>query len=333
MTEKPKKRFSFAEVYNRFGVVAILIIVFIVAALVSDNFLKPANLTNVLRQIVVVTVIGCGACFVLITAQINIAYDSLIACVGCVACLMMKASGSVLAAVVIGVALGAVIGLFYGFCVAKLSMPGFIVGLAINTIASGSILLATNGNPISGLGKFTVIGQGYIGFLPIPVVIMFGVLIVSYILLNKTCFGRQVMAVGGNKQAAIASGINADRVIMLVYVYDGIMTAIASIIFMSRLSSGQPSAGNGYAFDAITAVVVGGVSIYGGSGNVVGTIIGAAIVGILNNLMNLLNVASYWQDIVSGIVILLAVLMDIVTKRMSANAVKNAMADRTEKAA
>ena len=138
---------------------------------------------------------------------------------------------------------------------------------------------------------------------------------------------------GGNKQAAIASGINVDRVIILVYIYDGIMTAIAAIIFMSRLSSGQPSAGVGYAFDAITAVVVGGVSIYGGSGNVIGTIVGAAIVGILNNPDESLNVTSYWQNIVSGIVILLAVLMDVMTKRASANAIKNAMADRTEKAA
>ncbi|UWP58792.1 ABC transporter permease [Ruminococcus gauvreauii] len=330
---KTKKKFSFAEFYSKFGVVTILIVVFVIASLLSGNFLKPANLTNVLRQIVVVTVIGCGACFVLITAQINIAYDSLIACVGCTSCLVMIHTGSVFLAVIVGIALGAVIGLFYGFCVAKLSMPGFIVGLAIDTIASGAILLATNGNPISGLGKFTVIGQGYIGFVPISVIIMFGVLVVSYVLLNMTCFGRQVMAVGGNKQAAIASGINVDRVIILVYIYDGIMTAIAAIIFMSRLSSGQPSAGVGYAFDAITAVVVGGVSIYGGSGNVIGTIVGAAIVGILNNLMNLLNVTSYWQNIVSGIVILLAVLMDVMTKRASANAIKNAMADRTEKAA
>ena len=324
---KTKRKIIFAEIYNKFGVLTILIIVFIIAAVMSPNFLKPQNLVNVMRQIVVVTTIGCGACFVLITAQINIAYDSLIACIGCSACIVMKQTNSVFIAVVFGLAMGAGIGLVYGFLVAKLSMPGFIVGLAIDTIASGSILLKTNGNPVSQLGKFTIIGQGYIGVIPISVIIMAAALFICYILLNKTCFGRQVMAVGGNKQAAIASGINADKVIMLVYLYDGLMTATAAIIFMSRLSSGQPSAGQGYAFDAITAVVVGGVSIYGGSGNVIGTIIGASIVGILNNLMNLMNVTSYWQDIVSGIVILLAVLMDIMTKKASANAIKNAMAE------
>lgn len=331
--KKERKKFSFAEFYNKFGVVTILVIVFIVASVLSPNFLKLTNLTNVLRQIVVVTVIGCGATFVLITAQINIAYDFLIACIGCTACIAMVGTKNLLAAVIAGVALGALIGYFYGFCVTKFSMPGFIVGLAIDTIASGAILLATNGNPVSQLGAFTVIGQGHIfGVIPISVVIMFAVLILSYIILNKTCFGRKVYAVGGNRTAAIASGIDADKVIRTVYVYDGIMTAIAAIIFMSRLSSGQPSAGVGYAFDAITAVVVGGVSIYGGTGNVMGTIVGAAIVGILNNLMNLKNVTSYWQDIISGIVILLAVLMDVMTKRASANAIKKAMADRTEKA-
>ena len=323
-----KKNFSLAGLYEKYGVLTILIFVFIIASILSPNFLKPANLTNVLRQIVVVTVIGCGASFVLITAQINIAYDSLIACIGCISCMVMASTQNILLAVSVAIGLGAVIGFFYGFCVTVFSMPGFIVGLAINTIASGAILVITNAHSVSNLGNYTIIGQGYIGPIPISVLIMAGVLGICYIILNKTCFGRHVYAVGGNVLAAKASGINSNKVIRKVYVLDGIMTAIAAVIFMSRLSSGQPSAGVGYAFDAITAVVVGGISIYGGTGNVTGTIIGAGIVGILNNIMNLMNISSYWQDIVSGIVILLAVLIDVMTKRASQKASAAAMAEK-----
>lgn len=326
-----KHRFSFAEFYSKFGVITILMIVFVVASIISPHFLKPANLTNVLRQIVVVTIIGCGATFVLILAQINIAYDSLIACIGCLSCLIMVNTQSVFLAVAGGLIIGAFIGYLYGFFVTKFSMPAFIVGLAIDTIAAGSILVITNGNPISFLGNFTIIGQGYVlKVIPIPVVIMVVVLVISHIILTRTCFGRKVFAVGGNRAAAIASGINADRVIRQVYVLDGVIAAIASIIFMSRLSSGQPAAGDGYAFDALTAAIVGGVSISGGTGSVIGTVVGASIVGVLNNLLNLMNVSSYWQNIISGTIILLAVMMDVMTKRAAANAIKNSLADKLE---
>lgn len=317
-----KKR-NIGELYSKYGVMIILVVIFIVASILSKNFLTQANLTNVLRQIVVITIVGFGGTFILISAQINIAYDALLAAIGCMSCITMVKTESVLLSLVVGIAIGAVIGWAYGFFVTFFNMPAFIVGLAINTIARGAILMITGGKNVSGLGKFSVIGQGYIGPIPIPVIIMFVLLLVCWIILNKTCFGRHVFAVGGNPAAAVASGINADSVIRKVYVIDGIMTAVAGIIFMSRMASGQPSAGDGYAFDAITAVVVGGASLSGGSGNIIGTIIGAAIVGVINNLMNLMNVSSYWQQIVKGVIILLAVIIDVQTKKATSKAKKD----------
>lgn len=311
-----EKKFSFARFYQRYGTLVVLVIVFTAAALISRDFLKLQNMTNVLRQITVISVLGCGCCFVLISGNINIAYDGLIACLGCTACLVMAATQSIFLAVTVAVAAGAIIGYLYGCFVTVFQIPGFIVGLAVSSIASGAILLITGGDavPKASLGNFSVLGQGYIGPVPICVIILLIALVICHIILKQTCFGRKVNAVGGNRTAALTSGINVNRVIRQVFVLDGVLCAIGAVLYMSRINSGQPSGGTGYCFDAITAVCVGGVSIQGGSGGVVGTLIGGAIVGILNNLLNLMNISSDIQDIVSGIVIILAVTADIAVK-------------------
>ncbi len=321
-----KKNFNFAQFYQRFGTLIIFIVVFLAATLISPNFLQVANLTNVLRQITVVAILACGTSFILISGNINIAYDGLIPCLGCLACIVMTITQNLMLAVIIPIIVGAVFGYAYGVLVTKMQVPPFIVGMAVNSMASGAILLATGGKPVSntGLGNFSVFGQGNIGFMPICVLIMLAVAIISHVLLARTCFGRKVYAVGGNKVAAISSGIRSDRVIRMVYLIDGIFCAIGSILFMSRLNSGQPSGGAGYAFDAITAACVGGVSISGGTGGIIGTLIGAAIVGILNNLLNLMKVDANWQDVVSGVVILLAVAVDVAVKASSARNMKKA---------
>lgn len=325
--KKHRKRFNFALFYQKFGVVTFLVALFLVAALLNPNFLKIANLRNILRQIVIITIIGCGGCFVLICAQINFAYDGLIACLGTTACIMMVATENAVIAVGGGLLLGVLIGYFYGVCVTVLKVPGFVVGLAINSIASGAILLASNGTKVADVGEsFTVLGKGSIGPVPINVIIMIGCMIICHLLLTKSTFGRKVFAVGGNREAAIASGINADSIIRKVYVLDGLTTALAAILFMARLGSGQPSAGDGYAFDAITGAVVGGCSIYGGKGSVLGCLVGAAIVGVLDNMLSLMNVSSYWQKVFSGAVILLAVLIDMATKEAATTATKKLMA-------
>lgn len=324
-TEKKvrSKQLNLGELYGRYGVIVILVVIFIAASFLSDNFLTQANLTNVLRQIVVITIVGFGGTFILISAQINIAYDALLACIGCLSCLTMVKTNNVFLAIAVGILIGAGVGWIYGFFVTYFSMPAFIVGLAINTIARGTIMLITQAKNITNLGDFTVIGQGYLGPIPVPVIIMFVLLAICWVILNKTCFGRHVFAIGGNISAAEASGINTDSVTRRVFMLDGIMTGIAGIILMSRMATGQPSAGDGYAFDAITAAVVGGASLTGGSGNVIGTIIGAAIVGVINNIMNLTNVNSYWQQIVKGIIILIAVIIDVQTKKAAAKVKKD----------
>lgn len=327
-----KKKFTFAKFYQKFGVLTFLVILFIAAAIIEPNFIKLANLRNVLRQIVIITLIACGGCFMLITAQINVAYDGLIPAIGCTSCLIMEATGNVFLAVGGGLLLGALVGYIFGACVTVLKIPSFLAGLAVSSIASGGIMVVTGGIRRMDLGAFTALGQGSIGPIPISVIIMLTVMLICHILLTKCTFGRKVFAIGGNRTAAIASGINADRIQRIVYVIDGLTCATAAILYMSRVGSCQPNAGKGYAFDAITGAVVGGCSIYGGKGNIVGCLVGAAIIGILKNLLNLMNVSSYWQDIFSGAIILLAVIVDIASKDAAARATKNQMALKTEAA-
>jgi inositol transport system permease protein len=322
-----KKQFSIAQFYSKFGMFFILIVLFIVASVASPNFLTQTNLTNVLRQITVVTILACGCSFVIISGNINIGYDGILVCVGCGSAMVYAATQNLFIAVIAGIAFGVIFGIGYGVFVTTFKIPGFIVGLAMTSIGSGIILLATGGNkvPKTELGNFSVIGQGYVGPIPICVIIMIGVLIVCHIILKKSRFGMKVMAVGGNREAAVTSGINVNKVIRQVFILDGICCAIGAIIFMSRLNSGDPAAGGGICFDAITAACVGGVSIAGGEGSITGSFIGAIIVGIIDNLLNLMNVNANFQDIVSGVVIIVAIVVDVSVKRAIANNVKKAV--------
>jgi len=311
---------TFKNKLRKNGILFILGLLFLAASIFVDGFFSQANLTNILRQITVVTILALGATFVIILGHINVAYGSMIALIGCVSCSVMVATQSLLLAIFAGLALGFLIGTLNGLVITKFGIPAFIMTLAVTTVARGSVLLYTNANPVTGMGRtFAFIGQGYIGFMPVPVLIMIFLFCVTWIILNKMVFGRYLYAVGGNEQAAAASGIKTKLVVLKAFILDGLMTAIAGIIFMSRMNSGQPASGISYEFDAITAVVVGGTSLSGGSGTLVGTIIGAVIVGIINNILNLLNVNTYWQQIAKGLIILVAVIADVVNKRAAQN--------------
>jgi inositol transport system permease protein len=273
-------------------------------------------LTNVLRQITVVTILALGATFVIILGHINVAYGSEIALIGCVSCSVMVATNNLFFAITAGILLGLLIGSLNGYVITKFGIPAFIMTLAVTTVARGTVLLYTNANPITGMGKnFAFIGQGYVGFIPVSVLILAILFCIAWILLNKTVFGRHLYAVGGNINAAVASGIRAKKIVCIAFLIDGFMAAVAGIVLMSRVNSGQPGAGVSYEFDAITAVVVGGTSLSGGSGTILGTIIGAVIVGIINNILNLSNVNAYWQQITKGLIILVAVIADVVLKK------------------
>ena len=308
------REMGFAEIYRRYGTILIFVGIFILASLVSPTFLTEGNLTNVLLQVVVVSLLACGVTFIIILGHIDVSLGSVLALTGTIAASVMSMTQSLPLALAAGVGLGMVTGLINGFVITYFRIPAFIMTLAMTTVARGAVLLYTGGVPVTNLGDFKVIGQGSLGIIPVSVVILFFVIGATWVLLNKTKFGRYVYAVGGNPKAAIASGINADRVVIKAFILNGVLCAVAGIVYMSRINSGQPAGGLSYEFDAITAVVVGGTSLMGGTGTITGTIVGALIIGVINNILNLLNVSSYWQQIIKGLIIAVAVILDVKTK-------------------
>lgn len=300
------------ELLARFGLLLALVVMVSVLASISDRFLTTSNIINVLRQISVNAIIAFGMTVVIIGAGIDLSVGSLLALVGVIAALMVTATSLpvwlvLVLAVLIGTALGAINGAFVGFA----GVAPFIVTLAGLTIFRGATLVATDGRPVSGLPPvFTTIGYGTFLGIPLPIWIMLGVLLLTYVLLRHTALGRAVYAVGGNPEAARLSGIPVRKVLTFTYAFSGFAVAIAAIVLTGRLNSAQPTAGVAFELDAIAAVVVGGTSLAGGRGGVWGTLVGALIIGVINNGMNLMNVSSFYQQIVKGGVILAALLID-----------------------
>ncbi len=310
----PLKDFDLGRFYNKYGTVVIFVGIFILASIISPAFFTTGNLTNVIRQMAVVALLAFGQTFIITMGHIDVSVGSVLALTGCMAAKVMNVTGNIYLAVFVGLGAGCIIGLLNGFVITRYNIPAFIMTLAMTTIARGAVLLFTDAIPITDLGIFGVIGQGHIGIVPVPVVILVAFLFISWILLEKTTFGRYVYATGGNKIAAAASGINTNKVTIMAFLYNGILASAAGIVLMSRIYSGQPAIGEGYEFYAISAVVVGGTSLMGGTGSIWGTLIGALIIFVISNVQNLMNVNSYWQLIVRGIIIAGAVILDVKTK-------------------
>ena len=275
------------------------------------------NAFNILRQISTNMLIACAMTMVIILGGIDLSVGSIIALSGVIAAgCVSRYELPIVVALIAGAVIGLVIGVFNGFVICRTTIPPFIVTLATMNIARGLAKVYTGGSPVRVVTKeWQFIGAGYIGPVPVPVIIMIIVIIITALLMNKTKLGRHIYAVGGNTQAAEFSGIKVARVKFIVHAYAGLMAGLAGIILASRMYSGQPTAGEGAEMDAIAAVVVGGTSMAGGSGKIGGTIIGALIIGVLNNGLNLMNVNSFWQDVVKGVVILLAVFIDYIRNR------------------
>ncbi len=280
----------------------------------SESFPTVRNVFNVLRQISSNLLLACGMTMVIILGGIDLSVGSVIALSGVLAAGCVSRYGMAIApAMIVGVLIGIVFGAFNGAVVAKTTIPPFIVTLATMNIARGLAGVYTGGSPVRVVSdEWQFLGAGYIGGVPVPVIIMILVFIISLLIVNRTKMGRYIYAVGGNVQAAKFSGINVAKVKFFVYTYTGFLAGLAGIILASRMYSGQPTAGEGAEMDAIAAVVVGGTSMSGGSGKLGGTLIGALIIGILNNGLNLMNVNSFWQTVVKGVVILLAVFLDYI---------------------
>ena len=283
----------------------------------SSSFLSTQNMFNILRQISTNMLIACAMTMVIILGGIDLSVGSIIALSGVIAAgCVSRYELPIAVALIAGALVGVVIGVFNGFVICKTTIPPFIVTLATMNIARGLAKVYTGGSPVRVVTKeWQFIGAGYIGPVPVPVIIMIIAIIITALMMNKTKLGRHIYAVGGNTQAAEFSGIKVARVKFIVHAYAGLMAGLAGIILASRMYSGQPTAGEGAEMDAIAAVVVGGTSMAGGSGKIGGTIIGALIIGVLNNGLNLMNVNSFWQDVVKGVVILLAVFIDYIRNR------------------
>ncbi len=309
-------------------VTGLVILLGVLNALTHGDFLAPGNVVNVLRQISVNAILAAGQTFVIITAGIDLSVGSLIALTGVLMAgtLSHEQSGvfGVALAILIGVGVGGFAGGINGFPVVRLGLPPFITTLAMMLMARGLAFLYTGGSPIEIDNQtFNFIGSGLIPIgrvlgipgIPVPVLVMVAVVAAGHFVLTRTRYGRYVYAIGGNEEAARLSGVNVFGVKLGVYVISGALAGVASLLLAGRLNSGIPQSGEGYELQSIAAVVVGGTSLMGGRGSMTGTFVGALLIGMLYNLMNLLNVQSYAQEVVLGAVILAAVLLDELRKR------------------
>ena len=281
-------------------------------------FLTTNNIMNVLRQVATNLIIACGMTMVIVLGGIDLSVGSIVGLSGCVTAMLIAYSHwSLAAAVSAGILMGVLSGAFNGLVISKTTIPPFIVTLAMMNIARGAAYVYTGAQPIRIMSdSFNFIGSGYIAnVIPVPVVYLVIIVIASSFIMNRTKLGRHIYAVGGNPTAAKFSGIKNGRVLFFAYLFSGIMSAISGVVLASRMFSGQPTAGQGFELDAIAAVVLGGTSMLGGVGKIGGTVIGALIIGVLNNGLNLLNINSFWQYIVKGIVILIAVYADFLKKK------------------
>ncbi|MED4040708.1 ribose ABC transporter permease RbsC [Niallia taxi] len=290
-----------------------LFLLVVIVSILNPSFLEPLNLLNLLRQVAINALIAFGMTFVILTGGIDLSVGAILALSSALTAGMMVAGVDPIVAILIGCILGALMGMVNGLFITIGKMAPFIATLATMTIFRGLTLVYTGGNPITGLGDnylFQLFGRGYFLGIPVPAITMILAFVFLFVLLHKTPFGRKTYAIGGNEKAALISGIKVTKVKIMIYSLSGMLAALAGAILTSRLNSAQPTAGTSYELDAIAAVVLGGTSLSGGKGQIFGTLIGALIIGTLNNGLNLLGVSSFYQMVVKGIVILIAVLLD-----------------------
>ncbi len=295
--------------FQEFILLVVLLVLGTIFSLLTDTFLTIPNMLNVLLQISIIAILGFGVTIIIISAGIDLSLGSVMALVGMgTAAILTSSIPSIFLAILGGLLIGGIVGFINGITVAYIHLPAFIATLAMMSIARGVALVVTNAIPIYNLPEsFLFLGSGFLWGVPTPIYVMISLYFILDFILRKTKFGRYTYAIGGNEEATRLSGINIKRYKLLVYVVGGICTGVAGILFTARLGSGQPTAGVGYELDAITAAILGGTNLFGGSGNLIGTLIGAFVMGVINNGQALLNISSYVQNIVRGIIVILAV--------------------------
>ena len=293
-----------------------LVAICIVLSILSPHFLTLSNFFNISRQAAVITIIAIGETFVIITAGIDLSVGSNVTLSSCVLALVMISTGNIALGVFAGLATGLSVGLINGLLVAKADLPPFIVTLGMLGIAQGAALVITVGRSMFGLPRaFKIVGQGTILGIPVPLIIILVLTVIFHAILTYNRLGRYILSLGGNEEATRLSGINVDLVKISAYLISGLMGAIGGIVLSSRINSAHPAAGQGLELDAIAAAVIGGTSLMGGEGTIIGTLIGSFMMAVIRNGLNLLNVNTFWQQMVIGVVIIGAVWMDRARKR------------------
>ncbi len=298
---------------SNLGVYLTLIILLIIFSILSSNFLTVGNMMNLLRQIAINGLIAVGMTMVITTGGIDLSVGSILGLSAMVSAFLMVNGLPAIFAILICLLLGMLLGAVNGYIISKYKLQAFIVTLATMTTFRGMTYVISDGKPISNISQnafFTFIGKGDILGIPIPIFIFFIIFGIAYIIMNKTVFGRNIYATGGNEKAAELSGVNVEKTHIKVYVISGFLAALAGLILISRLNSAQPTLGDGYELDAIAAVVIGGTSLTGGRGKISGTLIGILILGVISNGLNIIGVSSFYQEIVKGLIILIAVFLD-----------------------
>lgn len=326
-----RRRTDVVSVLGKFAPLIFLAILVVILSVLRPNFLSAFNLFNVMRQISFIGILAVGMTFVILTAGIDLSVGSLLAFSGIVCASVAKGSRSlleggvtdpggvrVLIAALAAILVGIIIGLLQGSLIARAGIPAFIVTLGGLGAWRGATLLWSDGQPISSFSNdFKFWGQGFIGPLPVPVIFFLAMVVIGQIILKYTQYGRWIYALGGNPEASRLSGLNVKMLTTSVYVISGFCAGLAGFLLTSRLNSAEQVAGQGYELQAIAAVVIGGTSLFGGQGSMVGTLIGAMLIGVLNNGLVILNVSPYYQQIVIGAIIVLSVYIDQLAKQRS----------------
>lgn len=312
MQEIRKKR-SFKSItkFDQLGIVIVLIALVVIIGLSNKNFFSQENVINVLRSTSYIFIIGIAMTFVLITGGLDLSVGSVMAVGGILAALAATNGVPLILSLLIGFAFGALVGIVNGLLVVKLNIPSLIVTLGMMYVCDGLALIITQGTPVYPLPEgFKQMGQGSVGVIPNVVVIAAVLAVIGAFVLKKTQYGRSVYAVGGNRETARLSGIDTNKVQISVYLLSGIAAALTGILMAGRLNSAQPSAGNNYELKVIAAAVIGGTSMFGGSGNILGTLIGALLMTIIENGMLLMKLSAYWQSLIVGVIMVFAVGLD-----------------------
>lgn len=335
MQARQNKASLWETIKSKYAIFLVLVVLFIICSLLNQNFLTWGNLTNISRQISVTTILAFGETILIISGLLDLSSGSVMAFAGTLSVMCYKAMGgtgfSMIVAILVSIAIAVFCNALNALMTTTFKAPAFIVTLAMQTMARGAALLLTAGQNVYQIGDYTVLGQGSVWIIPTPILFMLFFFLVTRYILSDTRFGRSLYAIGGNEAAANASGIAVNKVKTAAYLVNGVMVGMAAVLFMSRVNAGLPNGCQGYETEALTTAIIGGTSFTGGIGTAGGTIIGAFIVGFLNNIMNLTSVNSYLQQIIKGAIIALAVIYDIYAKNARTKKKMGNIEDKAEK--